>query len=159
MKKTKKRSRIGKILLTSVLCASMIVGGSFAFAGCSAEDIDIYGKSAYEIAVENGFTGTEEEWLNGMKGADGQDGETPYIGENGNWYCNGQDTGKKATGSGSNVVLSPTPPAEPYDGLIWCQVESDNDSAFLNVAALSVVESASEPASPVNGTIWIETQA
>ena len=56
-------------------------------------------------------------------------------------------------------MLSPTPPAEPYDGLIWCQVESDNDSAFLNVAALSVVESASEPASPVNGTIWIETQA
>lgn len=29
------------------------------------------GKSAYEIAVENGFVGTEEEWLASLKGADG----------------------------------------------------------------------------------------
>ena len=27
------------------------------------------GKSAYEVAVENGFTGTEEEWLNSLKAA------------------------------------------------------------------------------------------
>ena len=60
------------------------------------------------------------------------------IGENGNWYCNGQDTGRKATGSGSNVILSPTPPAEPYDGLIWCQVESANDSAYLKIGRAHV---------------------
>lgn len=29
------------------------------------------GKSAYEIAVQNGYTGTEEEWLTSLKGADG----------------------------------------------------------------------------------------
>lgn len=29
------------------------------------------GKSAYEIAVDNGFTGTEAEWLESLKGADG----------------------------------------------------------------------------------------
>lgn len=29
------------------------------------------GKSAYEIAVKNGFEGTEEEWLKSLKGADG----------------------------------------------------------------------------------------
>ena len=29
------------------------------------------GKSAYEIAVDNGFTGTEEEWLVSLKGTDG----------------------------------------------------------------------------------------
>lgn len=29
------------------------------------------GKSAYEIAVKNGFEGTEEEWLASLKGADG----------------------------------------------------------------------------------------
>ncbi len=29
------------------------------------------GKSAYEIAVENGFTGTEAEWLESLKGIDG----------------------------------------------------------------------------------------
>ena len=27
------------------------------------------GKSAYEVAVENGFTGTEEEWLASLKAA------------------------------------------------------------------------------------------
>lgn len=30
----------------------------------------IHGKSAYEIAVENGFIGTEEEWLESLHGND-----------------------------------------------------------------------------------------
>lgn len=34
------------------------------------------GKSAYIIAVEHGFTGTENEWLQSLKGADGKDGIT-----------------------------------------------------------------------------------
>ncbi|MBQ4092081.1 MAG: S-layer homology domain-containing protein [Firmicutes bacterium] len=33
-----------------------------------------YGMSAYEIAVENGFEGTVEEWLESLVGADGNDG-------------------------------------------------------------------------------------
>lgn len=33
------------------------------------------GKSAYEIAVENGFKGTEKEWLESLKGSDGQNGD------------------------------------------------------------------------------------
>lgn len=37
------------------------------------------GKSAYEIAVENGFEGTEEEWLASLKGDPGEDGATPNI--------------------------------------------------------------------------------
>lgn len=42
------------------------------------------GKSAYQIAADNGFTGTEEEWLASLKGADGAagsagtDGKTAY---------------------------------------------------------------------------------
>ena len=32
------------------------------------------GKSAFEIAVENGFVGTQAEWLESLKGADGKDG-------------------------------------------------------------------------------------
>lgn len=32
------------------------------------------GKSAYEIAVANGFSGTEAQWLTSLKGADGADG-------------------------------------------------------------------------------------
>lgn len=37
------------------------------------------GKSAYIIAVEHGFTGTENEWLQSLKGADGRDGITPDM--------------------------------------------------------------------------------
>lgn len=36
------------------------------------------GKSAYEIAVEHGYVGTEEEWLESLKG---KDGETPDMSE------------------------------------------------------------------------------
>lgn len=47
------------------------------------------GKSAYELAVENGFVGTEQQWLaslkgadgvNGIDGKDGTDGRTPVKG-------------------------------------------------------------------------------
>lgn len=33
------------------------------------------GKSAYEVAVENGYEGTVEEWLESLKGEPGKDGE------------------------------------------------------------------------------------
>ena len=39
----------------------------------------IDGKSAYIIAVEHGFSGTENEWLQSLKGADGKDGITPDM--------------------------------------------------------------------------------
>lgn len=45
------------------------------------------GKSAYEIAVEYGFEGSEAEWLESLKG------ESPYIGENGNWFIGDTDLG------------------------------------------------------------------
>ena len=82
--------------------ASMAVG----MAGCSN------GLSAYEIAVEHGFQGTEEEWLeslrgqdgkdgqDGQDGEDGQDGTTPTIeiSEDGYWVINGEKTDVKAEG-------------------------------------------------------------
>lgn len=37
------------------------------------------GKSAYIIAVEHGFSGTETEWLQSLKGADGKNGITPDM--------------------------------------------------------------------------------
>lgn len=66
------------------------------------------GKSAYEIAKENGFDGTEAEWLASLKGAtgaagangkDGENGKTPYVGDNGNWYIGTDDTGKPSRGA------------------------------------------------------------
>ena len=34
----------------------------------------VVGYSAYEIAVQNGFVGTEAEWLASLKGEDGEQG-------------------------------------------------------------------------------------
>ncbi len=56
--------------------------------GCGAVGIstEIFqgatGASAYEIAVERGYEGTEAEWLESLKGKDGhigKDGKTPDI--------------------------------------------------------------------------------
>lgn len=41
------------------------------------------GKSAYEIAVDNGFEGTEQEWLNSLKGAKGDKGNPGAKGDPG----------------------------------------------------------------------------
>jgi hypothetical protein len=45
------------------------------------------GKSAYEIACENGFSGSETEWLETLKG------NSPEIGPEGTWIVDGVDTG------------------------------------------------------------------
>lgn len=50
-----------------------------SFTLCSCEELAVpvagsNGLSAYEIAVNNGFEGTEAEWLESLKGADGKDG-------------------------------------------------------------------------------------
>jgi S1-C subfamily serine protease len=45
--------------------ACMMSVSAFVLAGCA--------DSAYDIAVKNGFTGTEKEWLESLKGADGDD--------------------------------------------------------------------------------------
>lgn len=45
-----------------------------ALSGCM-------GKSAYDIAVENGFVGSESEWLDSLKGKDGIDGEKGEKGD------------------------------------------------------------------------------
>ena len=48
------------------------------------------GKSAYEIAKDNGFEGSESEWVESLQG------KSPSIGENGNWFVGSTDTGVSA---------------------------------------------------------------
>lgn len=42
-----------------------------------------YGKSAYDVAVKNGFEGSEEEWIDSLKGETGATGEQGVPGEAG----------------------------------------------------------------------------
>ena len=44
----------------------------FITIGMSSCMMETQGKSAYDIAVENGFVGTEAEWLESLKGEDGK---------------------------------------------------------------------------------------
>ncbi|MBO5363300.1 MAG: trypsin-like peptidase domain-containing protein, partial [Clostridia bacterium] len=49
----------------SVALTGMLIASVFSLGGCA--------DSAYDVAVKNGFTGTEAEWLQSLKGADGAD--------------------------------------------------------------------------------------
>ena len=61
-----------RLVLAGLLASALVLGG------CSGDDgrdgITIEGKSAYEIAVDNGFVGTEQEWLDSLQGTDGTPG-------------------------------------------------------------------------------------
>lgn len=72
---------VALILVVLVLVFTFIM-----FTACDSESG--VGLSAYEIAVKNGFEGTEEEWLASLKGTDGKDGKDGTNGLNG---INGED--------------------------------------------------------------------
>lgn len=67
--------------ITSYILAKKYIDAALSEPGA------FQGKSAYEIAVENGFKGSEQEWLKSLEGT------TPHIGENGNWFIGNQDMG------------------------------------------------------------------
>lgn len=67
--------------ISSYILAKKYVDATLSGAGA------LQGKSAYDIAVTNGFQGTEKEWLQTLEGI------TPHIGENGHWYLGDVDTG------------------------------------------------------------------
>ena len=65
----------------------------------SIANIENTGKSAYEIAIDNGFSGSEEEWLESLKGI------TPHIGENNHWFIGEKDTEIVASPDLSDYLL------------------------------------------------------
>ena len=87
-------------LFVAVTCIIL----TLALTACSTE-----GKSAYEIAKDNGFDGTVEEWLESLKGdtgatgAKGEKGDTGAKGEKGDTGAKGDD-GEVVTITGVNMV-------------------------------------------------------
>lgn len=73
--------------IVSYILAKKYVNDSLAGAGALA------GKSAYEIAKDNGFSGSEKDWLESLHG------KTPEIGPEGTWVIDGFDTGVIASPS------------------------------------------------------------
>lgn len=65
------------------LCELITNGGSGSITPGPQGEKGDPGKSAYQIAVDNGFKGSEEEWLASLKGPKGDTGETGPKGEQG----------------------------------------------------------------------------
>ncbi len=63
------------------------------------------GKSAYEIAKENGFEGTEKEWLESLKGADGK-GQDGQDGKDGKSWLTGSVAPTADDGNDGDFYLS-----------------------------------------------------
>ena len=88
-----KKKNIFKALGIGALCLT----GALTFAGCGKTDTqttaDSQIREVYAMAVDAGYTGTYEEWIESIKG---KDGLTPFIGINGNWWIGETDTGVQA---------------------------------------------------------------
>lgn len=63
-----------------------------------------YGKSAYELAVDHGFEGSEEEWLESLKGKDGVDGVDGYTPVKGKDYFTQSDKDEVAIEAASRLT-------------------------------------------------------
>lgn len=62
-------------LVTLALAKNYTEAAVAGAGGIKGED----GKSAYQIAVENGFVGTEAEWIASLKGEKGADGKNYQV--------------------------------------------------------------------------------
>jgi len=65
-----------KKMAVSLILSATAVAAPVSLNGCSQPQEII---NAYDIAVKNGFVGTEAEWLLSLRGADGEDGENLNI--------------------------------------------------------------------------------
>lgn len=63
----------------------------------------IQGLSAYQVAVQHGFEGTEDEWLISLKGEKGETGPKGDKGDTGEKGATGERGPKGDTGSGLNI--------------------------------------------------------
>lgn len=97
------------------------------------------GKSAYEIAVDNGFIGTETEWLESLKGEPGDKGDngtTPHIDETTkNWFIGDVDTGISAQGTNGKDGKSISTITKDDDDNI---IVTFTDGTTQNIGKLSV---------------------
>lgn len=88
------------------------------------------GDSAYEVAVKNGFVGSETDWLNSLKGADGtngkdgKDGATGPQGPAGPQGIQGNSGGVTTPLTGFFTMYVDT------DSNLWVLSESDMSNYF-----------------------------
>ena len=96
-------NKLGIGIVAGVMGVSLACGATGMAIGLTKKAPN--GKSAYEVAVDNGFAGTEAEWLASLVGPQGNTGAT------------GPEGNKGATGdNGASLYLG-------YDGYLWTGTE------------------------------------
>ena len=118
---------------------------------------ELHGYSAYEIAVIHGFEGTEEEWLESLKGEDGQQGIQGIPGDDGKDGLSAYEVAVKYGFEGTekewleslkpditNVYVGDEEPTDE-NAVLW--VDTDEDAGklplsdtFTTIAEISVAE-------------------
>jgi len=92
----KRRFMLLAVLFFILLSVAAVI---LFFPGCDL----IRGKSNYEIAVENGFEGTEREWLETLKGEKGDEGQ---AGESGTVWHTGTAAPENTLGADGDFYLN-----------------------------------------------------
>ncbi len=111
-----------KKILKNILAVACAMTAFVAFAACDFGQKEVV--NAYDIAVKNGFTGTEEEWLASLKGADGNDAPELDIGD---IYEVAKENGYKGTF------------LEFLKEYLDVEAKEDNDTAQIAENVMSVV--------------------
>lgn len=106
-------------IFKKIACLTLALSTVIGISACAEEPV-----SAYEIAVKNGFIGTEAEWLLSLKGADGEKGEDLDIDK---MYAWAKENG--FTGSYLDFLKE-----------LDLNVQEDNDTEMLAKNMTSVVE-------------------
>lgn len=97
------------------------------------------GASAYEVALANGFSGTEAQWLASLKGAKGDTGAQGPQGEKGDIA----------------ICLCTDVPQSLYDGMIWIRGGTSTPQFFRAVTGVNVIAEADASGTLADGTIII----
>lgn len=121
-----------KNILKRLLLCLLIVPFAFMFSACSKE-----GLSAYELAVKNGFDGTEIEWLESLKGDKGdagKDGTNGDDGKDGKDAISSYKMWEEAFASGDTTLDYTDWVVENFD------IDFNGEKYAINKNLLSVVE-------------------
>lgn len=107
------------------------------------------GKSAYDIAMENGFVGTEQEWLDSLEGPAGPKGDQGDVGPAGQDGQDGQQGPKGDKGDKGDPGEKGDPGTTDYDELInkpdLGTAAFEDSSSFATAAQGSKADTSIQP--------------